>query len=123
MENNKQHSNISSFEVIVLVLDCLLVAYIFNSESIPIQIGFIICFIYVSFLVIRFLLKEGFLQLVPKIKSFANSKCIHIGSLLVIVGIFLPYFIQKNYLESVSYVLFGISEIVLIVGFRYSKPL
>ena len=121
MEENKQHSNVSSFEVLVLTLDCMLVSYIYNSESIPIQIGFMICFISVSFLVIRFLLKEGFLQLVPKIKSFANSKCIHIGSLLVIVGILLPYFIQKNYLENVSYILFGISEIVLIQSLLFTK--
>lgn len=109
--NKTQLNNLRSFQFFVLALDCLLVGYLYNPTCIPIQIGFSICFLFVSILFIQLLVKMRHLQFLLILKLF-HAKSIHIGSLLVIIALLFYKFIP-DYREIISYVSFAVSEILL----------
>lgn len=109
--NKTQLNNLRSFQFFVLAFDCLLIGYLYNPTCIPIQIGFCICFLFVSILFIQLLVKMRHLQFLLILKLF-HAKSIHIGSLLVIIALLFYKFIP-DYREIISYVSFAVSEILL----------
>lgn len=113
-KNSNNIGTVKPFEFLVFSFGCLLTAYTYNPSSVPIQIGFGLSFLFTLSTIVYALIQCLSKHEKSSIKSYLNSKIIGASSILVLTGIF-SYWAIHDYHEIISYILFGISEIALIL--------
>lgn len=118
MEDDKEikMSNLSLYSRLILIFDCLLVAYLYNSTNLPIQI----CFGIISFIVfitsILVLIRIRNVRFLLILKYIFESKNLDRGSLLGLVFLLLLHFFTPGYREIISYFFLGVGMAILIVN-------
>ena len=112
-----KHLTISS--ILILAFDCNLTAFLYNSDSAIIQIGFAVtlfCAAFIPVINVNHLSADGF------IRFLKNDFGLKYGSLLVIAGLLLTSFISSTLKVSLSFILLLFGTALLSgVGFAYGR--
>ncbi len=113
------YNGFRQFASMLLAFDCLLVAYLYNSTCVAIQIGFglsvLFVIVFMALIIIRTLKSKGLRQLSSSFKPFIYSKRVNYGCVLVLAAIF-SFCFTTNWHEILSYIFFGIGELALMAS-------
>lgn len=101
----------SSLNLIVLALDCFIVAFLYNKTNLLIQMSFGLCLLIVIITATYTLLKQKHIT----IKQLFGFKGFYWGSLIVLAAILLYTFIPE-YHKILSFIFMIIGDIVLITS-------
>lgn len=101
----------SSLNLIVLALDCLTVAFLYNKTNLLIQVSFGLCLLITIITTASSLLKQKHII----IKQLFEFKGFYWGSLIVLVAILLYTFIPECH-KILSFIFMIIGDIVLITS-------
>lgn len=101
----------SSLNLIVLALDCFIVAFLYNKTNLLIQMSFGLCLLIVIITATYTLLKQKHIT----IKQLLGFKGFYWGSLIVLAAILLYTFIPE-YHKILSFIFMIIGDIVLITS-------
>lgn len=101
----------SSLNLIVLALDCLTVAFLYNKTNLLIQVSFGLCLLITIITTASSLLKQKHIM----IKQLFEFKGFYWGSLIVLVAILLYTFIPECH-KILSFIFMIIGDIVLITS-------
>lgn len=101
----------SSLNLIVLALDCLIVAFLYNKTNLLIQVGFGLCLLITIITTTSSLLKQKHII----IKQLFEFKGFYWGSLIVLAAILLYTFIPECH-KILSFIFMIIGDIVLITS-------
>ncbi len=100
-----------ALNLIVLALDCFIVAFLYNKTNLLIQMSFGLCLLIVIIMATYTLLKQKHIT----IKQLFGFKGFYWGSLIVLAAILLYTFIPE-YHKILSFIFMIIGDIVLITS-------
>ena len=101
----------SSLNLIVLALDCLIIAFLYNKTNLLIQVSFGLCLLITIITTTSSLLKQKHII----IKQLFEFKGFYWGSLIVLAAILLYTFIPECH-KILSFIFMIIGDIVLITS-------
>ena len=115
--------NLRTYGVMMSILGCIAAAYLYNQENLPIQIALCVTFIVFVIASIIMLIRNRRTNFQLALKKIFESKSINVGSLIVLVAIFLSPFVSE-YREILSYLFSATAAIILtanVVKFAKSR--